>query len=72
MQYSKFSDGSFVIHRIPCGSSRMSAWFNADGTVKDAEYYVGQHARQVKKGGPMWKVAESIGKRYADNPITKH
>ena len=39
MQVSYFTTGGFVIHKIPYGAGKLSAWFGADGELKDIEKY---------------------------------
>lgn len=39
MQVSYFTTGGYVIHKIPYGSGKLSAWFGADGELKDIEKF---------------------------------
>jgi hypothetical protein len=66
-----FSNGGFVLHGIPYGQNRMSAWFDSAGKVKDAEYRNALRSdshRPVKRGGPMWKACEQAGRIHSSNP----
>lgn len=50
-----FPAGGFVAHGLMIGSSRYSAWYDADGTLKDAERVTPRAAFPVKRGGPAWQ-----------------
>lgn len=79
MGKSTFSDGSFVLHKIPnviqdhsgavgSGWHKVSAWYTADGTLVDCEYYdKANTARTIPK---RWVAARSqlerLGRIYAD------
>lgn len=71
IQVNKFQGGGFVIHKI-VGSfkGRMSAWFDENGKLIDAEQLyltpMGFKARPVKKDGPMWKFAQEVGLFYGN------
>lgn len=39
-QKQTFSNGGFVLHRIPYNGGKLSAWFDADGQLIDAEYFL--------------------------------
>lgn len=70
IQKADFPDGGFVLHKIPAGSGRMSAWYDKDGRLLDAEYLTDSRrgSRPVKRGGPLWAEAETYGRRYAAKP----
>lgn len=74
MQYASFSEGreGYVLHKVTGRwSGHCSAWYAADGTLKDAEQITRTWARitrPVKVGGPMWRELQRIGKHYASNP----
>ena len=68
-QSALLPDG-FVLHKLRplwiAKGSRISAWFDADGNVKDAEIInAHQQSRSVKQGTPVWAYAEREGKRFA-------
>ena len=62
MQISRFSTGGFVLHGIThLAKSRISAWYDAQGALLDAEYpATGRTVRSadVRAGlqtlGPVW------------------
>lgn len=71
IQVNKFEGGGFVIHKIVGNyKGRMSAWFDENGKLVDAEQIIptplGVKAQPVKKGGPMWKLAQEIGLFYGN------
>lgn len=39
-QKQTFSSGGFVLHRIPYNGGRLSAWFDDEGKLLDAEYFL--------------------------------
>ena len=68
MQFHRFHNGGFVIHKIPAPcKGTISAWFNADGTIVDAEQIVrlGGATRFVKRHGPLWQHAGAVGRAWA-------
>jgi hypothetical protein len=74
MQYASFSNGTqgFVLHKITgYWSGRCSAWYDANGTLLDAEQHAGtwtEQTRPVKRGGPMWRELSRLGPVYATRP----
>jgi hypothetical protein len=70
IQASYFADNSFVLHKIKVGKSYYSAWFEANGTLKDAEKsYItrrGYHSTRRIPTSHTKVRAEltKIGKRY--------
>jgi hypothetical protein len=69
IQYSRFQDGGFVLHKIVMNDSRYSAWYSPDGALKDAErisqdgrttYSVPARNRNVRAN------LERIGRMYAN------
>lgn len=63
MQIQRFETGGYVIHKIPVGNGRASAWFNADHTLADIEQFNrAGHVQRVSKTnreyiakyGPIW------------------
>jgi hypothetical protein len=66
MQVSKFSNGGFVVHKIPYGNGKISAWFDQDGILQDVERF-DKNGR--KTGQNIYKVmdyARVIGQRIHD------
>lgn len=64
MQVSYFTTGGFVIHKIPYGAGKLSAWFGADGELKDIEKF-DVHGRKTGQGIlAASERARIIGKRY--------
>ena len=59
---------SYVLHKVTGPySGHCSAYYNGDGTLKDAEQIIGRWrmiSRPVKVGGSMWKYLESVGRSY--------
>ena len=65
IQLHRFSDGGFVLHRItdPQMAGRMSAWYDAQGNVLDAEAYDKlNRAHPVKANSFAWGVAQKYGR----------
>lgn len=65
MQIQRFNDGGFVIHKISGPfTGRVSAWFDRDGRVLDAEQMIGfgVGSRPVKANGPIWRHLQIIGR----------
>lgn len=70
MQIARFSDGGFVLHRIQNAThtARLSAWFDSEGALIDAEYiFTSGRTRAVKSNevranlarlGKVWKVKQ--------------
>lgn len=74
MQFIRFSTGGYCLHKIPVGASRYSAWFDASGTLQDAErkgrlrgYPV---AYPVRRGSPAWNKLQRVGRTYAQQTAT--
>jgi hypothetical protein len=64
VQISRFENGGFVVHKIPCPSSgnRCSAWFDAEGKILDAERIDTRgRSMPVKRGGPLWDTCRMWG-----------
>ncbi len=68
MKKMTYHDGSYVLHGIVGNSwtGKISAWYEADGTLRDAERIQGNKVFPVKEGGPIWTRLENIGAVYAD------
>lgn len=69
IQIQRFYDDSFVVHRITnvCFAGRISAWFDKNGVLLEAEQFRTPTARgsfRVIRGGPIWKSLEHIGRRH--------
>ena len=70
IQHSTFPDGGFVLHKVtlPSCDGRFSAWYDAKGTLIDAEgiYQRGflYTVRPVKRFAHCWQQLAVIGKRY--------
>lgn len=56
IQKQTFSTGGFVLHRIPYNGGKLSAWFDADGQLIDAEYFL--------RSGKRYRTTDSV-KRIA-------
>jgi hypothetical protein len=66
IQMCRFSNGGFVLHKIPTatGNGRISAWYGPDGRCLDAELFTGlgqMNGRRVKVGGPTWDTLNMWG-----------
>jgi hypothetical protein len=72
IQISRFADGGFVLHKVtsPEYASRFSAWYDVAGNLLDADQITGglQISRTIKRGGPAWRMLETMGKRYIVKP----
>lgn len=76
-QVARFGDGGYVVHKITGPfKGKVSAWFDANGNILDAEQVginpFGQSpsCRPVKRGGPIWRHAASVGLYHKQaNPI---
>lgn len=57
MQFSAFSTGGCVIHKVTGNfSGKVSAWFDAEGVLLSAEQILPNgKERPVKRAGPMWR-----------------
>jgi hypothetical protein len=64
MQVAYFATGGFVLHKIPYGAGKLSAWFGADGELVDiAKFDV--NGRKTGQGiVAASNAARAIGKRY--------
>jgi hypothetical protein len=72
MQVARFTNGGYVVHKITGNFvGRMSAWFDKDGKILDAEQILAPFgsSRPVKRDGPMWKLAQEVGDRYKNIPV---
>ena len=68
MQVSRFHNGGYVVHKITGPwSGSVSAWFNAEGDMIDAEQITTRcpGGKRVNRRGSVWKIAETIGRRFA-------
>jgi len=65
MEYKYFTDGGFVIHRIPtrAGASRLTAWYDAQGNLLDCEAFnvLGYPYRPARVDREH---CETLGKHY--------
>jgi len=69
IQFSRFSDGCFVLHKIEIGRNKYSAWFGKDGTLFSAELVlqngntrdIGERQTEVRRQ------LQAIGNRYKEN-----
>lgn len=72
MQLHRFTSGGYCLHKIT-GSWRgnVSAWFDRDGKLLDAEQILTPFgsSRPVKRDGPMWREIQRVGKRYQHVPV---
>jgi hypothetical protein len=59
-------DGSYTIHRLrfPDRKGRFSAWYHADGSLKDAEQIVGNKTYTIMHG-KLQKALVDAGARHA-------
>lgn len=63
----QFSTGGFVLHKInpPSGNGNISAWYDAQGGLIDAEYIDRRgRARPIQYGKTLWNNLCYIGQRY--------
>lgn len=66
MQIARFSNGGFAIHAIThlC-ASRVSAWFDPQGVLLDAEYP--ERNRPVSATGHVRTALIAMGPRYVQS-----
>jgi hypothetical protein len=64
-QIAYFHNGGYVVHKIPYGKSRISAWFDKDGNIVDAEALRGHRSISLLEGGPAWHWAKERGNHIA-------
>lgn len=65
MQKFNFSTGGFVIHKIPCGAGKLSAWYDISGNLLDIEKF-DKNGRKTGAGiMSAMDRARIIGKREA-------
>lgn len=73
MQFIRFPDGGFVIHKITGAfKGRVSAWFDRAGRLLDAEQFAagfGGPSHPVKVNGPIWHHLESVGRAWAGRAV---
>lgn len=64
MQKNTFPDGGFVLHKIFSFTTKghHSAWYDKDGNLLDAEHIILLASRPVKRGGPVWRELDNLGK----------
>lgn len=53
----------FSLHKVR-GSfqGKVSGYFDSNGTIKDAEQIIEDRVRPIKRGGPIWKHLEMLGR----------
>ena len=71
MQFGRFTNGGYYLHKITgYWVGRVSAWFNREGLLLDAEQilYPFGPSRPVKRDGPMWRAVAAVGQRYKHVP----
>ena len=52
IQKQNFSTGGFVLHRIPYKGGKVSAWFDVNTKLIDAEYFL--------KSGKRYRTTDSV------------
>lgn len=70
MQINTFINGGYVIHRLNSVHSecRISAWFDADGSLIDAERITRNNkSLPVKHGSSLWVEIQHKGRLYKPN-----
>lgn len=70
IQYHKFPDGGFVLHKIKTVSAHLvnatvSAWFDCDGKLLDAEFHYRNGRTRAVTGADTKSFLAVIGRRYA-------
>jgi len=67
MQIARFSQGGFALHAIThLSRAKISAWFDAQGRLLDAEY--APSGRAVSARGPVRTALEALGPVWKDRP----
>lgn len=66
MQHQQFANGGYVLHKMTgFWTNKVSAWFDANGKLLDAEHILRSNvSRAVKRDGPMWREIERQGQPY--------
>ncbi len=68
IQVCRFPCGGYCLHKVTGEfSGRVSAWFNPQGDLIEAEQYFGvggRLARRVEKGCHIWRTVALIGRVY--------
>ncbi len=65
IQQTFFIGGDFVLHKITGNfEGRVSAWYEKDGKLMDAEVIRGNKSYPVKRNGPIWDLCISKGQIY--------
>lgn len=60
IQKQTFSTGGFVLHRIPYNGGKLSAWFDADGKLIDAEYFL-RSGKRYRTTDNVKRIAQMTG-----------
>jgi hypothetical protein len=60
IQKQTFSTGGFVLHRIPYNGGKLSAWFDAEGKLTDAEYFL-QSGKRYRTTDNAKRIAQMTG-----------
>lgn len=80
IQFSKFSNGGFVLHKIKLDGvkSRISAWFDDQGKLLDCEFIpenlsgnsVIRATCYPIRSAKTWAKIQKIGKAYVDRKVS--
>ena len=69
IQVKRFSTGGYVVHKITGNyKGRVSAWFDKDGNLLEAEQIIARRVRPVRRGGPMWMYTKNVGRLFRIDP----
>ena len=60
IQKQTFQNGGFVLHHIPYNGGKLSAWFDADGKLIDAEYFL-QNGKRYRTTANVRRIAQIMG-----------
>lgn len=65
IQLCRFTTGGYVLHNIRGDwKGRISAWFDQNGKLTDAEQLLECRETPIKRNGPIWQQLQRIGAPY--------
>lgn len=66
IQKQTFSNGGFVLHRIPYGEGvKLSAWFDNEGQLVDVEYFL-KSGKRYRATDNVKRIARLTGQFWRD------
>lgn len=68
IQYHKFHDGGFVLHKVVVNGNKYSAWFGADGKIFSAERFSKDNTKSyhvdTARQHEVARQLEQVARRY--------